>query len=127
MASSLPRSPSGIKRISHFWVENCAVRYAKAGRPHVRYGSIQSMSALPPKADIGTQPRNVRFVPKADIGTPRRSGVHQIDRTKKIHLTDVDAVVSEDGIGHRDVEKSVRDCHLQQVILAVDDLVGCPR
>jgi hypothetical protein len=26
-----------------------------------------AMSALPPKADIGTQPRNVRFVPKADI------------------------------------------------------------
>jgi hypothetical protein len=26
------------------------------------------MSALPPKADIGIQPRNVRFVPKADIG-----------------------------------------------------------
>jgi len=25
------------------------------------------MSALPPKADIETQPRNVRFVPKADI------------------------------------------------------------
>ena len=25
------------------------------------------MSALPPKADIGTQPLNVRFVPKADI------------------------------------------------------------
>jgi hypothetical protein len=24
------------------------------------------MSAIPPKADIGTQPRNVRFVPKAD-------------------------------------------------------------
>jgi hypothetical protein len=24
------------------------------------------MSALPPKADIGTQSRNVRFVPKAD-------------------------------------------------------------
>jgi hypothetical protein len=24
------------------------------------------MSALPPKADIGTQPRNVRFVPQAD-------------------------------------------------------------
>jgi hypothetical protein len=28
----------------------------------------QSMSALPPKADIGTQSRDVRFVPKADIG-----------------------------------------------------------
>jgi len=69
---------------------------------------------------------NVRFVPLTDIGTPRRSGVHQIDRTKKIHLADVDAIVSEDGIGHRDVEKSVRDCHLQQVILPVDDLAGCP-
>src|SRR5262249_16484726 len=28
---------------------------------------IQSMSALPPKADVGTQSRNVRFVPIADI------------------------------------------------------------
>ena len=28
---------------------------------------VQSMSALPPKADIGTQPRNVCFVPKADM------------------------------------------------------------
>jgi hypothetical protein len=29
--------------------------------------SAQAMSALPPKADIGTQSRDVRFVPKADI------------------------------------------------------------
>ena len=28
---------------------------------------LQPMSALPPKADIGTQPRDVRYVPKADI------------------------------------------------------------
>ena len=28
---------------------------------------VCAMSALPPKADIGTQSRNVRFVPKADI------------------------------------------------------------
>jgi hypothetical protein len=28
---------------------------------------VRVMSALPLKADIGTQPRNVRFVPKADI------------------------------------------------------------
>jgi len=28
---------------------------------------VRLMSALPPKADIGTQLRNVRFVPKADI------------------------------------------------------------
>ena len=26
-------------------------------------GRVHPMSALPPKADIGTQPRNVRFVP----------------------------------------------------------------
>src|SRR6516165_7756130 len=30
---------------------------------------ILVMSALPPKADIGTQPRNVRFVPTADSVT----------------------------------------------------------
>src|SRR5262249_7231492 len=30
---------------------------------------VRSMSALPPKADIGTQSRNVRFVPKADSCT----------------------------------------------------------
>jgi hypothetical protein len=60
------------------------------------------------------------------LDTERRSGVHQIDRTKKIHLANVDAIVSEDGIGHRDVEKSVGNRHLQQVILAADDLAGCP-
>jgi len=31
------------------------------------------MSALTPKADIETQPREVRFVPKADIGVGRSS------------------------------------------------------
>src|ERR1700732_3347745 len=55
-----------------------------------------------------------------------RSGVDQIDRTKKIHLADIDAIVAEDGIGHRDVEKGVGDRHLQQVVLAADDLAGCP-
>ena len=29
------------------------------------------MSALPPKADIGTQLRDIRYVPKADIGPNR--------------------------------------------------------
>ena len=29
-------------------------------------GKVRLMSALPPIADIGTQPRDVRFVPKAD-------------------------------------------------------------
>src|SRR5215467_97559 len=32
------------------------------------FRSVKPMSALPPKADIGTQSWNVRFVPKADIG-----------------------------------------------------------
>src|SRR5436190_6804746 len=31
---------------------------------------LQPMSALPPKADIKTQSRDVRFVPKADIDRP---------------------------------------------------------
>jgi len=31
------------------------------------FASHQLMSALPPKADIETQPRNVRFVPKGDM------------------------------------------------------------
>jgi hypothetical protein len=31
------------------------------------------MSALPPKADIGTQPRDVRFVPKADSCTAAKA------------------------------------------------------
>jgi len=42
----------------------------------VRFGSkadIGILSALPPKADIGTQPRNVRFVPKADVAPFIRS------------------------------------------------------
>src|SRR5262249_35751629 len=34
---------------------------------------LQPMSALPPKADIGTQSRNVRFVPQADSCTAAKS------------------------------------------------------
>jgi hypothetical protein len=30
---------------------------------------VQSMSALPPKADIGSRDPDVRFVPKADIAS----------------------------------------------------------
>ena len=42
-------------------------------------GHVQSMSALPPKADIGTQSRNVRFVPKADM-VQRNRGVRFVPR-----------------------------------------------
>jgi hypothetical protein len=31
------------------------------------FEGVRAMSALPPKADIGTRSRDVRFVPKADI------------------------------------------------------------
>jgi hypothetical protein len=36
---------------------------------------LRLMSALPPKADIGTQSRNVRFVPKADICSAANSSL----------------------------------------------------
>src|SRR6516164_11451203 len=35
--------------------------------------SVEAMSALPPKADIGTHAPNVRFVPKADICSAAKS------------------------------------------------------
>src|SRR6516165_2409197 len=45
------------------------------------------MSALPPKADIETQPRNVRFVPKADIvrcGKIRRYSITSSARASRV-------------------------------------------
>jgi hypothetical protein len=44
------------------------------------FGSVRLMSALPPKADIGTQPRYVRLVPKGDIASLliRTTTVHYI-------------------------------------------------
>jgi hypothetical protein len=51
-ASGVPMSALGQKQTSeHNWI----------------------MSALPPKADIGTQSWNVRFVPKVDICTAANS------------------------------------------------------
>jgi hypothetical protein len=52
------------------------------------------MSALPPKADIGTQPRNVCFVPKADK-------VHCSKITLLDHLVSGD----EQSLRHRDAER----------------------
>ena len=46
---------------------NCYARKVEMGQKRTLTHLVQ-MSALPPKADIGTRPRNVRFVPKADIG-----------------------------------------------------------
>src|SRR5215470_11024175 len=52
------------------------------------------MSALPPKADIGTQPRDVCFVPKADK-------VHRSKITLLDHLVSGD----EQSLRHRDAER----------------------
>ena len=46
----------GYEHYITFWIENCAVRYAQAGRPHVRFGS---------KADIPATSPDVRFTPKS--------------------------------------------------------------
>src|SRR6516162_1835324 len=38
------------------------------------FSKVCAMSASPPKADIGTQPRDVRFVPQADSCTAANGG-----------------------------------------------------
>jgi hypothetical protein len=60
-------------------------------------GSVRVMSALPPKADIETQSRDVRFVPKAD-SCNRSKGIpfsHAVGRW--------DAVSRRDAVGRRTV------------------------
>jgi len=63
------------------------------------------MSALPPKADIGTQSRNVRYVPKADMRDPAKTAylvplgvalVHQRDNVARAQYAREGAVV----VGH---------------------------
>jgi hypothetical protein len=54
-----PVYASDTKRISHFLIENCAVRYIPAY--YVRFGS---------KADIEAPSPDVRFGSEADIGLP---------------------------------------------------------
>src|SRR5262249_47935310 len=57
-------------RITAYHIASGVVRHSKSGRRMSALGQKQTwqrlllMSALPPKADIGTQPRDVRFVPK---------------------------------------------------------------
>jgi hypothetical protein len=55
---------AGVKlRSSNFEPSTSALRQKQT------FKRLRLMSALPPKADIGTQSRNVRFVPKADMIT----------------------------------------------------------
>src|SRR6516225_1483652 len=71
MASPQPRTTSGMRRISHFGTENRELCRSKQFVAMSALGQKQTsahvcvMSALPPKADIGTEPRNVRFVRRA--------------------------------------------------------------
>ena len=58
-ATSYMHSTSTTIKVAHYPMSALDQKQTSA---HVRV-----MSALPLKADIGTEPRDVRFVPKADI------------------------------------------------------------
>ena len=69
--------PAGGCWFQHNELEFSATRMSALGQKQT-LGKVRLMSALPPKADIGTQPRNVCFVPIADIlqrGKERRYSI----------------------------------------------------
>jgi hypothetical protein len=65
-----------MKRISHFWIENCAVVIAQAGRYHVRFGSKADIEARQSDVSLAVNDciagppstGNVRFQTLSDIG-----------------------------------------------------------
>jgi hypothetical protein len=78
--------------------------------------------------DLGGPPAQLAFVvriaPRPGGSAPRsqaigaaevsdKSGLDPMDRTKEVHLADIDAVVAEDRVGHHDMEIDVWDRHLQ--------------
>lgn len=46
-------------------------------------------------------------------GSREQSAVDEIYPAEEVHLTDIDAVVTENGVGHCGVEKDIRNGHLQ--------------
>jgi hypothetical protein len=89
-----------------------------------RASSLVSSLAADRRRAVEWQPKeSSNFVQGIDVGSVQgchrlrarldRLGVDEIDSTKKIHLAYIDPIVAEDGVGHRDVEKGVGDCHLQ--------------
>src|SRR5262245_31882898 len=80
---------------------------------------------------VRTSPRRGGSAPQTpEIGAAKvsdESRIDPIDWTKEVHLADVDSVVAEDRVGHRDVEIDVWNRHLQQVVLAAKRLAGRPR
>src|SRR5262249_14053649 len=53
---------------SEAWLHGSKLELRMSALGQKRTSEVQSMSALPPKADIAKHRRDVRFVPKADIG-----------------------------------------------------------
>ena len=49
------------------------------------------MSALPPKADVGTQPRNVRFVPNPEVGPEAGPAIRLSSESETIRALAADA------------------------------------
>src|SRR3984957_19952275 len=59
-----------------------------------------------------------------NLGSVARSGVNQIYRAKKVHLADIDAVVTENRVGSCEMEVRIGYGQLQQVVGAADNLAG---
>src|SRR5262249_41552156 len=55
-------------------------------------GKARLMSALPPIADIGTQPRDVRFVPKGDKAQCSKKTIYSIGSSAMLRRPDGSAV-----------------------------------
>src|SRR5882762_8118515 len=59
-----------------------------------------------------------------NLGSGERSGVNQVQRAKKVHLADINSVVTENREGSCDMEVHIGYGQLQQVVAATDDLAG---
>src|SRR5690349_10849319 len=81
------------------------------GGPPAQLAFVVRISPQPGGSAPGTQVIGV-------AGASDRSGIDPMDRTKEVHLADIDTVVAEDRVCHHDMEIDVRDCYLQQVVLA---------
>ena len=68
MAKSASAGNRSLSQLFAFMsLAHALIALAAIRRASFFVSSLASMSALPPKADIGTRSWNVRFVPKADI------------------------------------------------------------
>ena len=90
------------------------------------------MSALPPKADIGTQPRDVRFVPKEDSCGAAKRGDSCSFRCELNHRLGVDALLvrastlndSAAAIFMSDPEDANLDCEIADETLEAVAQIG---